>query len=40
MGTHGWVSGLDQHRTGTVLLGTSHVSPRQSKIILQLAQDN
>lgn len=32
MGTHGWVSGLDQHRAGAVVLGASHVSPRQSRI--------
>lgn len=33
MGTHGWVPGLDRHRAGTTVLGTSHISPRQRGIL-------
>lgn len=29
MGTQGWVPGLALHGTGTAVLGTSHISPRQ-----------
>lgn len=32
VGMHGWVPGSDRHGAGTMVLGTSHVSPRQGGI--------